>query len=81
MSFEIDVTKRLGEAEIRASFIAEDGLTALFGPSGAGKTSILNMVAGLLRPDTGRIIVNGETLFGEGVNLANRSAQTTHRSS
>jgi molybdate transport system ATP-binding protein len=42
---------------------AEPGLTALFGPSGAGKTSLLNMVAGLLRPDEGRIAVAGEVLF------------------
>ncbi|MBM3300580.1 MAG: ATP-binding cassette domain-containing protein, partial [Deltaproteobacteria bacterium] len=39
------------------------GITALFGRSGAGKTSVINMVAGLVRPDQGRIIVNGETYF------------------
>ena len=69
MSFEIDVTRRLGEAEITARFDAGEGLTALFGPSGAGKSSILNMVAGLLRPDAGRIVVNGQTLFGDGIDL------------
>ena len=69
MSFEIDVARRLGEAEIRASFTAGAGLTALFGPSGAGKTNVLNMVAGLLRPEAGRIVANGETLFGEGIDL------------
>jgi len=62
-AFEIDVSRRLGEASIRLSLSAGPGLTALFGPSGAGKTSILNMIAGLLRPDAGRIIVGGETLF------------------
>lgn len=45
------------------SLRAGAGITALFGPSGAGKTSILNMVAGLLRPDEGRIVVAGELLF------------------
>lgn len=69
MSFEIEVAKRLGEADISLSFASGPGLTALFGPSGAGKTSILNMVAGLVRPDSGRIIVDGETLFGDGVDL------------
>jgi molybdate transport system ATP-binding protein len=69
MSFEVDVTRRIGEAEIRLSFSSGPGLTAVFGPSGSGKTSLLNMVAGLLRPDAGRIVVAGETLFGEGVDL------------
>ena len=63
MSFEIDVSRRLGEAGIACSVASEAGLTALFGPSGAGKTSVLNMVAGLLRPDSGRIAVSGEALF------------------
>jgi len=69
MSFEIDVAKRLGEADIRLAFASGPGITALFGPSGVGKTSLLNMVAGLLRPDQGRIVVAGETLFGSGVDL------------
>lgn len=63
MSFEIDVRRRLGSARIALSLRAGAGITALFGPSGAGKTSILNMVAGLLRPDEGRIVVAGELLF------------------
>jgi len=63
MSFELRVERQLGEATVAADFVAEAGLTALFGPSGAGKTSLLNMVAGLLRPDRGRIAVDGEVLF------------------
>jgi molybdate transport system ATP-binding protein len=63
MSFEVDVTRRLGEAQIGAVFTAGEGLTVLFGPSGAGKTSVLNMIAGLLRPDWGHVRVAGETLF------------------
>ncbi|MCJ8158431.1 molybdenum ABC transporter ATP-binding protein [Sphingomonas sp. LaA6.9] len=63
MSFEIDVEVRLGAADIAASFSAGPGLTALFGPSGAGKTTILNMVAGLVRPDRGHIVIAGESLF------------------
>jgi len=42
---------------------AESGVTALFGASGAGKTSVVNMVAGLQRPDAGRIAINGRCLF------------------
>ncbi len=63
MSFEVRVERRLGERTIRAEFSAPGGLTALFGPSGAGKTSVLNMVAGLLKPDEGRVAVGGEKLF------------------
>lgn len=63
MSFDIDIARRLGGAEIVVTIRAGDGLTALFGPSGAGKTSVLNMLAGLLRPDRGRIAVTGTTLF------------------
>ena len=69
MSCEIDVRKRLGEAEVALTLAAGDGATVLFGPSGVGKTSILNMVAGLLRPDSGRILVDGETLFGDGIDV------------
>jgi len=39
------------------------GVSVLFGPSGAGKTTILSAIAGLLRPDAGRITLAGETLF------------------
>lgn len=65
MSFEIDIGVRLGDARIAACFASGPGLTALFGPSGAGKTSILNMAAGLLKPDHGRIAIAGETLFDD----------------
>jgi molybdate transport system ATP-binding protein len=63
MSFEIDVRRTIGELSIALRLSAGAGVTALFGPSGAGKTSVLNMVAGLLRPDAGRIGVDGEWLF------------------
>ncbi len=65
MSFEIRIDKRLGEAAISLDLTAGEGLTVLFGPSGVGKTSILNMVAGLLRPDRGRIAVAGRVLFDD----------------
>ena len=63
MSFDVDVAVTLGAARIAARFAAADGLTVLFGPSGAGKTSVLNMIAGLIRPEGGHVRVGGETLF------------------
>lgn len=60
----VRVKKRLGNFVIDVAFNAGDsGVTALFGRSGAGKTSVLNMVAGLTTPDEGLIEVNGTALF------------------
>ena len=58
----VDVSKQLGEFAIEASFASEGKVTGLFGASGAGKTSLISMIAGLLRPDRGTIAVDGETL-------------------
>lgn len=69
MSFDVDVAKRLGEAEIACRIEGGGGLTVLFGPSGAGKTSVLNMVAGLVEPDRGHVRVSGEDLFDAALGL------------
>jgi molybdate transport system ATP-binding protein len=58
----VDVSKQLGEFSIEASFTSEGRITGMFGASGAGKTSLINMVAGLLRPDRGTIAIDAETL-------------------
>lgn len=63
MSFDIALTLRRGSLNLVYEFQAGKGLTALFGPSGAGKTSLLDAVAGLARPRSGRIVVSGEVLF------------------
>ena len=70
MSFEVDVTLPRGSG-LRIAFTAPAGLTALFGPSGVGKTSVLDAVAGLLRPGRGRIAAGGQVLFdsAKGVDL------------
>jgi len=59
----VDVEKRLGEFQVAAKFETAGGATALFGPSGAGKTSVVNMIAGLLKPDRGRIALDDAVLF------------------
>ena len=62
-AFEVDVELRRGDALVAARFVSGAGVTALFGRSGAGKTSVLDMVAGLVRPARGRIVVSGRVLF------------------
>src|SRR5258707_2695733 len=58
----VDVEKQLGEFSLQASFESEGRVTGLFGASGAGKSSLINMIAGLLRPDRGTIVIDGETV-------------------
>jgi len=68
---DINVAKRIGNFELDVQFSSEHGITALFGRSGSGKTSLVNLLAGLSIPDRGRITVAGRELFNstDGVNL------------
>ncbi|MFM2480298.1 ATP-binding cassette domain-containing protein [Celerinatantimonas sp. YJH-8] len=60
----INIQKQLGTAHIQADMqIPEHSITAIYGHSGAGKTSIINMLAGLLKPDLGSIVMQQRTLF------------------
>ena len=63
MSLTVDIRKNLGAFTVDAGFEAGNGITTLFGKSGAGKTSIVQMLSGLMTPDTGKIVLNGKTLF------------------
>lgn len=58
----VDIVKQLGDFTLKAAFKSDGLVTGLFGNSGAGKTSIVNMIAGLTRPDRGLISLDGETL-------------------
>ena len=58
----VDITKQLGEFTLEASFTSEGRVTGLFGASGAGKTSLISMIAGLLKPDRGTIAIDDEIL-------------------
>ena len=58
----VDVVKQLGDFSIEAKFESGGRVTGLFGASGAGKTSLINMIAGLLPPDRGTIAIDGTTL-------------------
>lgn len=63
MSLSVDICHRFDGFTLNAAFQAPAGVTALFGRSGAGKTTLVNAVAGLLRPDAGRITLKGRVLL------------------
>ncbi len=61
---ELDIRRRLGDFTVDVACRAEPGrVTALFGRSGAGKTSVIAMAAGLARPDEGLVRCGGRVLF------------------
>ena len=58
----VDIEKQLGDFKLNVSFTSGGLVTGLFGNSGAGKTSLINMIAGLVAPDRGRISLDGDVL-------------------
>jgi molybdate transport system ATP-binding protein len=58
----VDISKQLGDFSLQAKFESEGRVTGLFGASGAGKTSLINMIAGLLKPDRGVVTLDDEIL-------------------
>ncbi|MCB8821382.1 molybdenum ABC transporter ATP-binding protein [Microvirga rosea] len=63
MSLDVDIKHRQGAFTLQARFHSQGRLTALFGRSGAGKTTLVNAIGGLIRPSEGRIAVNGRPLL------------------
>ncbi|OWV66945.1 molybdenum ABC transporter ATP-binding protein [Rhizobium sp. R339] len=62
MTLIVEAKQRLGAFSLDAAFTSERGVTALFGRSGSGKTSLIRIIAGLARPDEGRVVLDGEAL-------------------
>ena len=62
MTLAIDIRHKLGEFLLDARFETGSGLIALFGRSGSGKTSIVNVIAGLIHPDQGSVTMDGIVL-------------------
>jgi len=60
---DVDIERRVGDFELSVAFRAEAPVVGLFGRSGSGKTTVVNAIAGILRPRRGRIVINGVTLF------------------
>ena len=59
----VDVKQRLGAFTLHATFASNAPVIALFGRSGSGKTSIINAIAGVSRPDSGRISFGKRIFF------------------
>ena len=71
MSIFVDIKKDFGEFVLKSSFETGDDITALLGASGCGKSMTLKCIAGIVRPDSGRIVVNDRVLFDSaaGINI------------
>jgi molybdate transport system ATP-binding protein len=70
---EFDITAQLGAFRLQAAFKApSSGATVVFGPSGAGKSALLAAIAGLQRPQQGRIVIGDDVVFdrGRGIDVA-----------
>lgn len=63
MSLEVDIEKRMGDFRLDVAFSAGDETLGFLGASGCGKSLTLRCIAGIEKPDAGRIVVNGTTFF------------------
>ena len=78
MSVSVDIEKNLGSFQLKVKFQAADETLALLGASGCGKSMTLKCIAGIEKPDRGRIEVDGVTLFDSerGINLTPQKRRT-----
>jgi len=59
---DVEIRQRLGDFLLDVAFSGGTGVTALFGPSGSGKSSVIKVIAGLTRLDAGRVVLDGKVL-------------------
>ena len=78
MSISVDIEKNLGAFRLDVHFSGGNEVIALLGASGCGKSMTLKCIAGIEKPDRGRIVVNGVTLFDseKGINLTPQQRHT-----
>jgi molybdate transport system ATP-binding protein len=69
LMISVDVALSLGAFDLAVAFENEAGITALFGRSGSGKTTTINLIAGLARPDRGKIVLDGHVLVDTGAGV------------
>ncbi|MDF2632452.1 MAG: ABC-type sulfate/molybdate transport system, ATPase component, partial [Caproiciproducens sp.] len=78
MSISVDITKTLGNFRLNVKFEAQDEILALLGASGSGKSMTLKCIAGVEKPDAGRIVLGGRVLFDseQKINLSPQKRKT-----
>ncbi|MEI6891679.1 MAG: molybdenum ABC transporter ATP-binding protein [Pontiella sp.] len=63
MNLDVDIYKKQGTFLLHTQFKCSESALGIFGPSGCGKSTLFRILAGLIKPDRGHIILDGETLF------------------
>lgn len=78
MSISVDITKALGKFQLKVKFEAENEILALLGASGSGKSMTLKCIAGVEKPDEGKILLDGRVLFDseQKINLSPQKRKT-----
>ena len=78
MALEVDIEKRLGDFHLRAAFACGREFMGILGASGSGKSMTLKCIAGIEKPDRGRIVLDGRVLFDSGkrINLPPQKRRT-----
>ena len=65
MSISLDIKKKLGDFSLEISFDSDAKRIGILGPSGCGKSMTLKSIAGIEKPDSGRILIDDRTLFNQ----------------
>ena len=81
MSLHVDIKKRLGSFVLESAFEQDGGVLGLLGASGCGKSMTLKCIAGIEKPDEGRIVLDGRVLYDSAarVNLPPQQRQEKDR--
>ena len=69
MNLDVSVSKHLGDFHLNAEFQITGRRTGVFGPSGSGKSTLVKVLSGLVKPDDGHILMDGEPLFHKKMNI------------
>jgi molybdate transport system ATP-binding protein len=65
----VNITKQLSDFTLQLEFVVDRNILVLFGPSGCGKTTTLRCIAGLIKPDAGKVACNGQVFFDSQTNV------------